>query len=211
MSVTTAASTYDLVSLADVKADWAITGTDATRDAFLSRAISRCSTAAGQYCNRVFPSETVTETFFAERDIQPRMNYGGVDPLQLTRWPIVAITSVVEGIGTAAITLDPASDYFPVPEDGCLIRLGSDGQPMNWPATKIVVVYVGGFASIPLDVQDAVSRMVWTRYAEQNRDPLIKRQKAWGVDEVEYWAGGAEGNMDSGTADILDNYRNLPV
>ena len=108
MSVTTAASTYDLVSLADVKADWAITGTDATRDAFLSRAISRCSTAAGQYCNRVFPSEMVTETFFAERDIQPRMNYGGVDPLQLTRWPIVAITSVVEGIGTAAITLDPA-------------------------------------------------------------------------------------------------------
>jgi hypothetical protein len=206
VTVTVPATTYDLVTLAIVKSDWNIT--DTSFDSFLARSISRCSAAAAQYCNRVFPSETVVETFFAERDVQPMMSFNGVDPLGLTRWPLGTITSVVEGIGTAAVTLYPTSDYFAIPENGFLLRLGSDGQPRNWPATKIVVTYAGGFASIPLDVQDAVSRMVWTRYAEQNRDPFIKRQKAWGVEEVEYWGGTTQdGNLDGGTSDILDNYR----
>lgn len=208
LSITTPADSYDLISLSDVKDDWGISV--ATDDAFLSRSISRCSQAAAQFCNRVFPVETVVESFEVERDTQPMMNFGGVDPLQLTRWPIQTIGPVVEGTGAGAVTLALSADYLLDAARGFLIRLDGDGNPKNWPAKQTSVTYAAGFPSIPLDIQDAVSRMVWTRYAERKRDPFIKRQRVYGVEEVEYVDQKNDGNLSSDISDILDNYR-VPV
>ena len=208
LSVITPASSYDLISLSDVKSDWGITST--ADDAFLSRTITRASAAAAQFCNRVFPAEMVVETIFVERDVQPFLNYGGVDPLVLKRYPIGTIASIVEGVGTAVTVLDPASDFTVDQEKGWIIRLDSTGNPKNWKATQFVVTYTGGYTSIPYDIQDAISRMVWTRYAERSRDPFIQRQRIYGVEEVEYIKQSEEGNLSSDVSDILDNYR-VPV
>src|SRR4051812_41668403 len=88
LTVTTAADSYDLTSLANVKAELSIT--DGTSDTLLRRYISGASLAASHYCNRVFAVETVTERFLAGH----RCGYLG--PLQLARWPLITVTSVTE-------------------------------------------------------------------------------------------------------------------
>lgn len=207
-TVLTPAASYALVSLSDVKDDWAITGTDS--DTFLTRSIARASAAAAQFCNRVFPSETVKDDFTVDRDPYPYQVPGGVAPLQLTRWPVSSVTSVVEGVGSQEQTLDPATDYRLDAVTGQMLRIGKDGNPMFWPATRVVVTYVGGFSTIPQDLQDAVSRMVWVRYAERGRDPFVESVRVEGVETIKYIVPGADGNLSPDIADILENYR-VPV
>jgi hypothetical protein len=57
------ASSYDLTDLAAVKLELNIPTAATTRDAWLSTAISQVSEAAASYCHRVFPRETVQDSF----------------------------------------------------------------------------------------------------------------------------------------------------
>jgi hypothetical protein len=87
---------YDLVALSSVKADLGIT--DPAFDTLFYGWISQASAAASNFCNRVFPVETVQDQIFPPRDYFPAPTViGGVKPLQLTRWPI---TSTVSTAGT---------------------------------------------------------------------------------------------------------------
>ena len=61
LTVTSPASTFDLALLASVKSELSIT--DRSEDANLARWIGQASTAIAAYCNRVFVTETVSETF----------------------------------------------------------------------------------------------------------------------------------------------------
>jgi hypothetical protein len=92
LTVTDAATSYDLTTLANVKAELGITSGDG--DTILRRYISGASQAAMQYCNRVFAVETVSEQFLPGR--RERMIRGIVSPLQLSRWPLTAVSSVTE-------------------------------------------------------------------------------------------------------------------
>jgi hypothetical protein len=203
LTVTTAASTYDLTSLANVKAELGIA--NGTNETVLKRYISGASSAVAQYCNRVFVSETLSENFIPSR--RDRFVRGGVEPLQLARFPVTAITSVTED-GTT-LTMD---DYLADNTFGQLTRINDDGFPRNWLNAPIVVEYSAGFATIPSDVEDAVIRMVTARYLAKGRDRSLKQESIPGVIERQWWiATGIEaGNMTPDIADILDNYR-LPV
>jgi hypothetical protein len=161
-----------------------------------------------QYCNRVFPAETITEQFWAQRDRSPRIIPGGVSNLQLARWPIQSVTSVTEN----GIVLVQDIDFKIDSANGQLIRLDINGYPKLWPVYPIVVVYVGGFSEIPVDVQDAVVRMVSRRYAARGRDPNLRQENIPGVIERSWWisTGTDSGNMSPDISDILDNYR-VPV
>jgi hypothetical protein len=152
--VTTPASSYDLASLSDIKDELGVT--DNTKNAILQRYLTSASAAVSQYCDRVFPAETMTETFWSQRDRWPRFIIGGVQDLQLCRWPIQSVTSVTEN-GTALVQ---DTDFKINKANGQLIRLDTNGYPTLWSCYPIMVVYVGGFATIPTDVQDAVIRMV---------------------------------------------------
>ena len=204
-TVLMAASSYNLLSLSDLKDDWGITTT--ADDAFLNRTIARCSAAAAQYCNRVFPQEKVEDSFLIEKDEQPGTFPFGLNTIQLTRWPVKEVNSVTQGI-TATVLVEN-TDFVLDKKNGWLIRIDLQGNPKNWEPLSLKVVYTGGFDSIPYDVQDAVSRMVYTRYAERKRDPLVKSVYIDGVERVEYLTGGTDGNLDPGVADLLDNYRKI--
>jgi len=104
-TVISAASTYDLTTLADVKDDLGITST--ASDATLARMISAVSAAVANYCNTVFPVETVCDTFYPDRlsalyDIPTK-----VRPLILSRGPVVRTASsfATAGIISTGATL----------------------------------------------------------------------------------------------------------
>jgi len=204
LTVTTAASTYDLTTLANVKAELGITR--GSNDATLKRYISSASAAVSQYCNRVFPSETLSENFIPSR--RDRFVRGDVEPLQLARCPLTAVPSVTED----GMTLTIDNDYLADNTFGQLTRINDDGFPRNWLNAPIVVEYSAGFATIPSDVEDAVIRMVTARYLSKGRDKSLKQESIPGVIERQWWiATGTEaGNMTPDITDILDNYR-LPV
>jgi len=206
LTVTTPATSYDLATLDVVKDELGIS--DNSKNAILQRYITAASQMAAQYCNRVFPAETITERVLARRETWPRLLPAGVQSLQLQRWPLVSVTSVTED-GTA---LAQGTDFAIVVDAGQLIRLDTNGNARSWHIFPLTIVYQAGFEEIPRDVEDALIRMVTRRYVSKGRDPNLKQQTIPGVLEQSWWiaTGNESGNMSPDIADILDNYR-VPV
>lgn len=206
-TVTVAAASYDLVDLVTVKDELGITGT--TDDTQLGRYITAASAAAAQYCNRVFVVETVKDVIDLQRDPYPWQLAGGVNALQASRWPIVSLTTVVELDDALVADTDFRADLA----RGTLYRLSaSDGSVVPWPPRPITLTYQAGYDPIPVDIQDAVTRMIRSRWFARGRDPMIRQVSVPGVVEKQFWVptGADAGNMTSDVTDILDNYR-VPV
>lgn len=192
LTVTTAASSHDLTTLAAVKTALGITtGEDDSR---LSTWITQASKRIETYCNRVFPVETISEVFRLENSF---------DKLILGRCPVTAITSVTED-GEAVLAADYEIDAGP----GFLIRLDDD-EPTTWPAAKITVAYSAGFATIPADIAWACTELVKQLRSSATRDPMMKREEIPDVRTVDYWVGqvGNSGSMPPEIASVLDFYR----
>jgi hypothetical protein len=202
-AVVTAATSFDLTTLAVVKDELDVL--DNSKNTSLQRYISSASAAVMQYCNRTLVVETVSDEFLPIRDRSYVIMSEKIVPLQLTRWPVVSVTSVTEN----GSDLDEDVDYLVDPDTAQLTRLDTSGEPCNWAAFIIKVVYSAGYNPIPLDVADAVVRMVTKRYAAKGRDSTLKQESIPGVLERQFWiATGAEaGNMTPDITDILDNYR----
>ena len=205
-TIVTPAATYDLTTLAAVKDELGIS--DNSTDAQLQRYLSAASAAVVQYTNRQFVVETILDSFWAHRDPPPRLMRGGLSPLQLSRWPLVSVTTVIEN----AVTLVVNTDYLINTNQGWLIRINDSGAPRHWPSLEIDVTFNAGFATIPGDIVDAVMRMVRNRWNAKDRDPSLRSENIPGVREVQYWVatGDQAGNMTPDVTDILDNYR-VPV
>lgn len=201
--VTVPADSYDLVTLADLKADLNIL--DTSQDAFLSRAISKASAAASQYCNRVFAFETVADTF----DLSfSRLQWGGEGSLQASRWPVGTITSLIEA-GTALVQ---DTDYRIDIASGIIWRLGSSGLVTSWRNSPVVFTYAAGFDPIPFDLQDAATKIVQALQFNRTRDPMLRSENI--LSGLYAYTLFDPSTMPAGTADqvasTLDNYR-VPV
>jgi hypothetical protein len=205
-TVITPALSYDLTTLAVVKDELRVT--DAASDTFISRQIAWASAAATSYCDRVFQVETIKDEFWAPRDFYPGLLDGRPDILQLTRWPAVTITNVTEDGVALVVTTDYRIDL----EHGQLLRVDANAYPRPWPAVAIAVQYTAGYATIPVDVADAVVRMVKTRWFARERDPMLRGESIPGVRDVQYWVptGDDAGSMSPDVVDLLDGYR-VPV
>lgn len=204
-TVVTPADSYDLTTLAIIKEELGITGNGI--DDRLQRYLTGASAAAAQFCNRVFVVETLKDEFWPQRDPCPYLISGGLMPLQLTRWPLIAasVSSVIEN----SITLIDGTDFRIDYEKGQLVRLDGSLYPRRWPAWPISAQYNAGFDSIPDDVVDAVIRMVRTRWTAKDRDALLREENIPGVREAQYWiaTGNEAGNMTPDVVDLLNNYR----
>lgn len=206
--VVAAASSYDLTTLATVKAELGITATD--KDANLARYITEASAFAAKFCNRVFPVEAVSDQFFLDRDPN-RVLIGGAKPLQLSRYPILASPAAVVTEDGTVLTL--STDYLVDADPGQLTRLDGNGWPKRWPALSLVVVYSSGFATIPADVAGAVIRLVKVRHFGATRDPMLRQESVDGVWSGAWWFGsgpGGTGNLPPDVQEMLEAYR-VPV
>lgn len=206
-TITVPAGSYDLADIDDVKAELDITGS--TQDALLNRYISAASVAIEQYCNRRFVQETVKDEFWPDRELYAFQVSPTIQSLQMSRWPVGAVSSVTEN-GDA---LTDATDYRVDKDTGGLWRLDGLAYPFVWKAWPIVATYQGGYSDIPADVQDACIRLVKARYLAKGRDPFMKSESIPGVRDVSYWiaTGSDAGNMPPDVADILNNYRQVLI
>ncbi|MDO1582426.1 phage head-tail connector protein [Rhizobium oryzicola] len=206
-TVVTPASSQRLASLDDVKAELGIT--DATQDALLGRLIDVCSAAAAQFCDRVFPLETVKDEVWPDREPHGCQVLPGIHVLQLSRWPVGTVASVTENG-------DPLTDgvgYRVDPVVGQVHRFDASGYPCPWRAWPLAVEYEAGYAAVPLDVQDAVIRLVRARYFAKGRDPYLRSESIEGVRSASWWVptGTDAAAMPPDVADILSNYRQPQV
>lgn len=178
LTVVDPAASRRLAALPTIKRELEITG--GADDLFLQDLIAQASAAIEGWCNRVFAREGLAETF----------RLGRARPvLHLARWPVVAITSVVEDgttLGSAEYESDPAS--------GELWRLDGDDGRTGWYGGKVVVAYQAGYAlpgaidrDLPDDLERACIETVKARWFARLRDPLAKSEQVQGVASTNYW------------------------
>jgi hypothetical protein len=205
-TVTTPATSYALVDLATVKSDFGVT--IKTDDVYLTRLIARASTAISNFCNRVFAVETVSDAFSPWRGPADGMLYSSNPVLQLSRWPVISLVSVVENGATLTRDVDFTLDA----KASQLIRIDSDGRPCAWRDAPIAVAYSAGFAVIPDDLIEACEMHVLSRYKARGRDLTVRSQTLTGVFQAQYWGDPAKGAMNvmDMLAPTLLNYR-VPV
>ncbi|WP_316184716.1 phage head-tail connector protein [Bradyrhizobium sp. SZCCHNRI1003] len=205
-TVVTPAKSYDLTTLDVVKQELSIT--DGIKDGLLKRYIAGASAAAAQYCNRRFHAETVKDEIYPAQDPHAWMLSGSFEVLQLSRWPVIALSALTEN----GIALVEGTDFKVDDATGALIRIDVAGNRTMWNALPKVVQYQAGYEPVPPEVEDAVLRMVSRRYATQGRDPNLRTEDIQGVVSRSWWiaTGSDSGNMSPDITDLLDNYR-VPV
>lgn len=210
-TVVTPASTYNLIDLATLKTLLGVSGT--ASDAYLTALIPIVSTRIAQYCNRVLPAEAVIDQFWAQRDGFPIANRGAAPPVQLTRYPVQTLTSVVETVAGLPTTLVQGTDFNLDPVKAQLTRLDFSGYPVKWQPNLIAVTYTGGLSPIPPDIAFAAAAWIQAMRSAQGRDPALRSQTSPGVFEQTYFGTGAgvAGGMPRDVADCLDNYKSVLI
>ena len=195
-TVITPATNFDLTTVEYVIDD--IGEDEAIDETMIGRWITQASKAAANYCNRVFPIETVKDEFWLNGECLP--------VLQLSRYPIKAGTTptIIEDGGAAlALTTDFRVDY----DAGQLLRMNGNGYTRRWTACAISVQHQAGYESIPEDLADAVLRMVRARWNARGRDPNLRQESIPGLRDATYWIpDGDIGNMTPDVREILDKY-----
>jgi hypothetical protein len=212
LTVNTVAASYDLTTVATVKAELGILTT--SEDASLAVWITQASAACASYCNRVLSLETVTETF-RNRFTYPfhQNNFRNIASVLLARTPIVSAISVVQD--TVVLTQDV--DYQLDANQGIIYRLNpTDDSLVQWYFKKLVINYTGGYGtitSIPRNIERACITQVQVIRASASRDPNIKSENIPGVFSTTYWSPSVTDNGALGpeVTALLDPYRNISV
>lgn len=202
IEVITPATNLKLTTVAAVKADLGITGSD--QDAQLGTLIDQYSAAIVGWCDRPFALETVRETLF-ERCRS--------DGLMLSRWPIVSITSVaIDGT-----TLNPA-DYVADKVTGILYRRSATAHGAYWPAGESVVEFSAGYIlpgdddrTLPHDVERAAIMLVKGALAYSRADLAVRSIEVQDIETVNFWNLNQGGDMPLHIQGLLSGYRRLAI
>jgi hypothetical protein len=196
-TITTPASTRDLVSLDDVREQLSIKSTDTSPDTWLAKVLTRASRQAEQYCNRIFAEQTYQDYFGP-------LSLDASTPLQLGQAPA---TTVVITVDNGASPLDD-SQFLVDGNVGLIYWIGDAG---GWSAmSNITIAYNGGFETIPDDVQQAVIELCVLEFRGRGRDPMLRERETPGIGRESFWIGPPPGGATAMPADIgalLDPYR----
>jgi hypothetical protein len=152
VSSTTGVTTL-LTSLAAVKLDAKITGTDANRDIVLNSIIAGVSVRMENYMDRSISQATATDE---------KLDSIGDYKVQTRHYPIISVTSLEED-GTALVEDTGFELNEEDLERGQIIRISGD-DPIAWASGRRVVkvTYEHGYAAVPADlVQAATAQSVW--------------------------------------------------
>jgi hypothetical protein len=147
--ITTPAVTQNLTTLATVKTELNILATDTGDDAWLAQEITQVSAIVSNYCNRRFMPEQLVETQQIQQDPYPYQTPGGVQPLQLSRWPLIKVNSVKQ-IYPIAVSNDLTVDVnFSIDFDkGQLQRLNAwTGVAVIWESLPTKIDYYAGYGA----------------------------------------------------------------
>jgi len=154
-----------LTTLAIVKLDAGISGTDADRDSVLTEWISGVSRQMQDWMSRSIVLSTATGE---------KIDSDGGISVHTHHYPIVSVASLEEA-GTA---LAEGTDFEFTERDmeiGQIVRI-SGGDPVAWSRGRriVTVTYTHGWEAVPASLQQAATAMVTVRYFE-----TVQSGKGW--------------------------------
>lgn len=181
-----------LTTVPACKAFRGIPGDNQEHDDELARLIRAVQTFLEEECARTFEQATVTEYFHGDQ---------WRDRLMIARPPIVSITNIWDDPARVYTTPLAASSYVIDDAEAGVIRL--DGLTFSKGLRNIKITYVGGFATIPTDLEQAAIELVWAAREKGVNNLVGVRSRSVADGSVQYvnlgWGGLAQ--------DIVAKYR----
>jgi hypothetical protein len=186
-----------LTTVPNCKAFRNIEGDNQEHDAELERLIPAVQAFLEQQCGRTFEQATATEYYHGAGS-------GGLSTVEHSapRWrsqllvarpPIVSVTSLYDDPLRVygASTLLAASSYVVADADAGLIIL--DGLTFQQGLRNIKITYVGGYATIPTDLEQAAIELVWACREKGANNLVGVRSRSVADGNVQYvnldWGG----------------------
>lgn len=139
-----------ITTVANCKAFRGIEADNTDHDEELDRLIKAAQAFLEQECQRTFEQATVTE-YHSGNDWSDR--------ILVSAPPIISITNIWDDPARVYATPIASSLYVIDDAEAGVIRL--DGLTFTKGLRNIKVTYVGGFATIPGDLEEAAIEMVW--------------------------------------------------
>jgi hypothetical protein len=157
-------ATAFLTSLAHVKLDAKIAGTDADRDTVLTQLIQGVSAQMQSWMGRQIVQATATDE---------KIDSTGSSVVQTRHYPIISISSLTEA-GTALAEDTGFEIEEQDKERGQIERISGD-SPIGWVRGRRVVkvTYIHGYAAVPDDLVSAATALVVQRFND------TKQGKGW--------------------------------
>lgn len=186
LAVTTAATDKTLLTIEELRAAAGLASGDTSQDARLTTLGARVAAAIARACRvrsggiapPTLRAETLTESF------RPAAPLG---ELLLSRRPISTITSItIDGVALTA-------DQYERDDAAAILYREEGGRRTCWPCSKIVVVYVAGWATVPDDLQLAASKLAGIYYFSDGADPNLRSEELPDVYRVTYGRPGDNG------------------
>ena len=140
-----------ITTVANCKAFRGVASNNDEHDAELARLIPAVQAFLEQECGRVFDQATVTEYFDGD-------DWKG--SLLVSRPPITSITNLWDDAARAFATPMAAAKYDIKDASSGYVRL-LDGLTFSRGQKNIKLTYVGGYAAMPFDLEQAAIEMVW--------------------------------------------------
>lgn len=198
LTVTTAASSYDLTTLAAAKLELGIT--DNLQNDQIEALITQISSAMSKICDRVFAEETIQEVFrySGSRSWDNRVTDESVKrSLILRRRPISFITSVTED----DVVID-ATEYECDFGAGILYRLTAEGYRQTFSAHKTTVIYTAGWElldDLPKEIERTCLLWIKSVWASIKRKDLsVRVEDVPGLLRKEYFLNTQMSNQTKG-------------
>jgi uncharacterized phiE125 gp8 family phage protein len=185
----------DLTTLANAKS-W-LTIPDTNNDVLLVRLISAASAFLINWLNR----DIMQATYTAEK-----YNGNGKTAMHLRNWPIQSVSSLLVNGVVVQASPDGLSNGY-VFDEKFIYLLGANVNSFP-PGTfgkgimNISVTYVAGYATVPLDIEQACIELVSLKFKERGRIG-IQSQQVPGQASMTY----SPRDLGKDTKEMLQNYR----
>lgn len=181
-----------ITTVANCKAFRAIEAGNTDHDAELTRLIPAVQRWLEQECQRTFDQGTVTE-YFSGTDWR--------DTLIVSRPPIVSITNLWDDPARVYATPISAASYVIDDADAGIVKL--DGLTFSSGLNNIKITYVGGFATMPQDLEEAAIEMVWAARMKGDQNLVGVRSRSIADGSVQFVNLAWPLDLDS----IISKYR----
>lgn len=203
--VITPAASRALLTASELRAAAGLAADDESQDARLADLGARVADTIARFC-RVADDGVNPPSLLSEVCAETLRFREGRSAIVLRRRFITAVAAVSEdgvGLGAGSWQINKAS--------GILERIRND-RVIAWSASKIVVQYSAGFATVPSDLKQASEMFLRQMHSQMTRDPLVRRERTDGVGDVEYWVGSIDAAngapFPSDVASLLTPYVN---
>ena len=162
-TVLCAATSAALTDVTAAKDELQLQHSNTAHDTWLTGAIARMSSMMANYTNRTLVPELVQDVIDIERDAHPYQSPGGFSTIQLSRWPVLGVISVVQTLSaTQSLTLTEGTDYRLDAANGLLLKLNPHtATSSKWDAAPLTVIYSAGYGELITEAKTVSASTPW--------------------------------------------------